>query len=145
MNTVLEEHKINIWAEEKKEKPKESDLKDFQNDPCARIFDASCYPVFQHNSERNLMTLRMMERYFTSKLVCDGYLFINDVYEALGMQPIDEYHYVGWFYDEQNPIGDNFVSFNIMSDANHNFINGLTNIAILSFNHDGCIKDYLGL
>lgn len=145
MNTALEEHKINIWAEEKKEKSKESDLKDFQNDSFARVFDASCYPVFKHDPERNLLTLRMMEGFFTNKLKVQGNLLLNDVYIALGMRPIedDKCRYVGWVYDEQRPIGDNFVDFGIFSDANRDFVNGLTSTAILSFNHDGDIKYYL--
>ena len=51
---------------------------------------------------------------------------------------------VGWMYMENNPIGDNYVDFGIFdihSEANRNFVNGLEKSIWLTFNVDGDILD----
>ena len=48
----------------------------------------------------------------------------------------------GWIYDEDYPVGDNQVSFNLddgTSEATRRFMNGLEPIVLLDFNIDGDI------
>ena len=110
----------------------------------ARFFDETC-PGWSNNSEHNLMYLKELERYATAKLKADGRLYLNDVYDMLGIPRTKAGAIVGWTYDEQRPIGDNYVSFGIYNNDdmnNRDFINGYKNVALLDFNVDGNIRQY---
>ena len=50
---------------------------------------------------------------------------------------------VGWIYDEEHPIGDNYVDFGIYDLRNTEFVNGHENVALLDFNVDGNILDLI--
>lgn len=96
------------------------------------------------NPEVNLMTLRSKQEWANNKLRADGYLFLNDVYKMCGIPITSAGQQVGWIYDEENPIGDNYVDFGmydtrIYSRANQDFVNGLENAILLDFNVDGNI------
>ena len=79
-------------------------------------------------------------------LKAKGYLFLNDVYDMLGIPRTKAGQIVGWIYDEKNPIGDNFVDFGIY-DGNketvRNFVNGYERTILLDFNVDGNILDMM--
>ena len=48
----------------------------------------------------------------------------------------------GWIYDEENPIGDNYVDFgifNCMEEKVRDFVNGYERSILLDFNVDGDI------
>jgi hypothetical protein len=114
----------------------------------ARFFDESCEGVWNKNPELNLITLKGIEQMANAKLRTQGYLFLNDVYSALGIPITAAGQQVGWIYDDENPIGDNYVDFGmydtrIMSSANRDFVNGYTNAILLDFNVDGVILDKL--
>lgn len=104
----------------------------------ARFFDESC-PGWSNDSEANLTFLKMQEQYATEKLRAQGYLFLNDVYDMLGMPRTKAGQVVGWIYDENNPLGDNRVDFGIYDECNSEFVNGYKNIALLDCNVDGNI------
>ena len=78
-----------------------------------------------------------------------GHLFLNEVYDMLGYPRIKEGNIIGWIYDEKNPVGDNFVDFNIyplngiVDQAKINFINGDERSILLDFNVDGPILDLI--
>ena len=45
----------------------------------------------------------------------DGYLFLNDVYDLLGIPKSKAGQVVGWIYDKNNNTdGDNYVSFGLV-------------------------------
>jgi len=105
----------------------------------SRFFDESC-AGWDKDPEYNLMFLNGVQSWATNKLRADGYLFLNQVYEALGMQPSYAGNYVGWIYDDNNPVGDNQVLFNIYDykdESKRNFVNGYTNVVLIDFNIDG--------
>ena len=85
----------------------------------------------------------MQQSYATEKLKAQGYLFLNDVYDMLGMRRTKYGQVVGWIYDENNTIGDNCVDFDLFSSRNENFINGNETSVLLDFNVDGNILDRL--
>lgn len=75
-----------------------------------------------------------------------GYLFLNEVYEMLGAQQTKAGQAVGWYYDEKNPTGDNFVDFgmfDIHRQKARDFINGYEKVIVLDFNPDGEILNYV--
>lgn len=111
----------------------------------ARIFDDSCVG-WTRDPEYNMNFLKDQQKYCNDKLKAKGHLFLNDVYDLLGLPRTKAGTMVGWVYDEENPIGDNFVDFGLfgMNDnRNYDFINGYTNTACLDFNVDGNILDYI--
>ena len=106
----------------------------------ARIFDESC-PAWTRDPEANKMFLRQMEVYLTGKLQRVGHLFLNEAYDMLGFTRTKIGAMVGWIYDEENPEGDNYVSFGIFTEDNKRFVNGYENSILLDFNVDGNILD----
>lgn len=108
----------------------------------ARFFDEAC-PGWTNNSEMNLMFLKLQEQFATEKLRAKGYLFLNDVYDLLGMPRTKAGQIVGWMYDEENPRGDNRVDFGIYDEHNSEFVNGHKSNALLDFNVDGIIIDQI--
>jgi len=107
----------------------------------ARFFDETS-PSWTKDAEYNLMFLLQVQNYATEKLKAQGYLFLNDVYEMLDIPKSKAGQIVGWVYDKDNPIGDNYVDFGIYkTDRNAKFVNGFENSILLDFNVDGSIID----
>lgn len=107
----------------------------------ARFFDSSCV-AWVPEPETNLMFLKGVENWCNNKLHGQGYLFLNEVYRALGLPNTLAGQSVGWVYDEENPIGDNKVSFciyDIHDEAKRAFVNGTEDVILLDFNVDGDI------
>lgn len=103
-----------------------------------------CTPNWSDSLEYNVMFLKAQECFANERLKKQGYLFLNDVYEMLGLPRTKEGQVVGWVYSEKNPIGDNYVDFGIF-DCNKeircNFVNGYEKSILLDFNVDGDIMD----
>lgn len=120
------------------------DVMDIPNpDLYARFYDAGCNG-YTKDPEANLNFLRMQQKFANDKLESQGYLFLNDVYEMLGLPKTKAGQIVGWIYDEDCPIGDNFVDFGIYngeSEACRRFVNGYETAILLDFNPDGNILD----
>ena len=108
----------------------------------AKVFDESCIG-WSNDHEYNLMFLKQQQACANAKLRVRKHLLLNEVYDQLGIPRTKAGTVVGWVYDEKNPIGDNFVDFNIYNDRNQAFINGYCETAILDFNVDGDISKYL--
>lgn len=110
--------------------------------PYARFFNSSC-PGWSKDPEMNKLFLKQIENYMNEKLRAQGYLFLNEVYDQLGMARSKVGQVVGWIYNPENPTGDNHVDFDIYSDRNQDFVNGIETDALLDFNVDGCILNIL--
>lgn len=111
----------------------------------ARFFDDGCLG-WTKDPEANLTFLKQQQNYANDKLKRKGFLFLNDVYSMLGIQPTKAGQIVGWIYDEKNPIGDNFVDFGIYDinrPKNRDFVNGYERVILLDFNVDGNILDMI--
>ena len=109
----------------------------------AKFFDEGC-AGWSKDPEKNLFFLRRQQDYANEVLKAKGYLFLNDVYEMLGIPRTKAGQVVGWIYDEKNPIGDNLVDFGIYDtnkESNRRFINGYERTILLDFNVDGNILD----
>ena len=111
----------------------------------ARFFDDGCLG-WTKDPESNLTFLKQQQNYANDKLKRKGFLFLNDVYDMLGIQPTKAGQIVGWIYDEKNPIGDNFVDFGIYDinrPKNRDFVNGYERVILLDFNVDGNILEMI--
>lgn len=111
----------------------------------ARFFDDGC-TGWEKDSEMNLMFLRAQQQYANDLLISRGYLFLNEVYNMLGIQITKAGQVVGWVYDPENPNFQNYVDFGIY-DINkpktRDFVNGYERTVLLDFNVDGNIWDLM--
>lgn len=111
----------------------------------ARFFDESS-PYWQKDPEYNLMFLKSQQQYANDLLRAKGRLFLNDVYDMLGIDKTKAGQIVGWIYDPKNTKGDNFVDFGIYNMSNDRvraFVNGYEPTILLDFNVDGNIWDLM--
>lgn len=111
----------------------------------ARFFDDGCRG-WDKDPEYNLTWLHSQQSLANNMLKTKGYLFLNEVYEMLGIPRTRAGQVVGWFYDKKNPTGDNFVDFGIFDatkPANRDFVNGYERTILLDFNVDGPILDMI--
>lgn len=111
----------------------------------AKFFDDGCIG-WTKDPELNMIFLRQQEAAATKRLEDRGHLFLNEVYDMLGIPRTRAGQIVGWIYDKKNPIGDNYVDFGIYDtskEANRNFVNGYERTILLDFNVDGNILDLM--
>ncbi len=111
----------------------------------ARFFDETC-TGWQKDAELNLMFLRRQQDHANEKLRANGYLFLNEVYEMLGIQKTKAGQIVGWVFDESSPLFDNYVDFGIYDvydEKKRDFVNGYERNILLDFNVDGNILDMM--
>lgn len=113
--------------------------------PYAKFYDDGCLG-WTKDPEMNLMFLRRQQDAATDRLKDKGHLFLNEVYDMLGIPRTKTGQMVGWIYDEKHPIGDNYVDFGIYDmykEANRNFVNGIERTILLDFNVDGYILNMM--
>ena len=111
----------------------------------ARFFDDGC-TGWTKDPEYNLMFLKNQQRYANDLLKSRGHLFLNEVYDMLGIPRTKAGQVVGWIYDEEYPNGDNFVDFGIYDLYNEkarDFVNGYERTILLDFNVDGDIMNLI--
>lgn len=107
----------------------------------ARFYDDGC-TGWTKDPEHNLFFLKQQQNFANDLLKAQGFLYLNDVYEMLGIHKSKAGQIVGWVYDEKNPVGDNFVDFGIWNKYDpeaRRFVNGKENVILLDFNVDGDI------
>lgn len=104
----------------------------------ARFFDDGC-TGWSRDPEYNLMFLRCQEQHANERLKTKGHLFLNEVYDSLGIPRTKAGQMVGWIYDSNN--GDNYVDFGIFNGSENSraFVNGRERSILLDFNVDGDI------
>jgi hypothetical protein len=110
-----------------------------QPSPYARYFDETSQN-WTKTPEYNLMFLRAQQNWANDRLKAHGYLFLNEVLEALGLQRSQSGQIVGWKLKGE---GDGYVDFgiyDIFDDTSRAFVNGFERTVLLDFNVDGPIK-----
>jgi hypothetical protein len=96
------------------------------------------------NHDYNVVFLRGVQAQSNRRLNADGYLFLNDVLEDLGMDKTSAGAVTGWLRDGgPDNAGDGYVDFGIFNseqmDQVHDFCLGLEGAVWLDFNVDGPI------
>ena len=151
------ELRYNIKAQEIEEKTVDKDGNEIVEKKTISVVDPNMYSdyarIFDNGSmgwtkdpEYNLMFLKLQQNQANDRLRAQGYLFLNDVYDMLGIPRTKAGQIVGWIYDEDNPVGDNFVDFGIYDIYNEkacDFVNGRERSIVLDFNVDGNILDMI--
>jgi len=109
----------------------------------ARFFDDTC-EAYESNMDYNLMYLRSQQNLANDKLKANGYLFLSDVYDQLGIKRTKMSQTVGWIYKpEGNENGDNFVDFGILETNRETEDGGYEKAILMEFNVDGPILDLI--
>lgn len=103
----------------------------------ARFFEESNVN-WQKNAELNRIFVTAQQNYANHLLHARGHVFLNEVYDMLGLPRCKAGQVVGWVVGEG---GDNFIDFGIYEAANSDFVNGAERNIILDFNVDGSVLD----
>ena len=110
--------------------------------PYAKLFDRDTSNSWSPQPEYNLLFLRCQQNYANDRLNSRGHIFLNEVYDALGVERTKAGAVVGWVKDGD---GDNFVDFGVFTDRNmeqvFDFVTGREGGMWLDFNVDGVIYD----
>jgi hypothetical protein len=131
--------KLRALEQAEGEDPKcEIDYDDKMPSQYARFFDeySTCW---SKTNEWNLTFVRQQQRYLNDRLQTRGFVFLNEVYEALGIPWSQAGQVVGWKYKSD---GDSFIDFGMWvnsDEASRAFVNGIDNSVLLDFNVDGPI------
>lgn len=108
----------------------------------ARFFDEAS-PAWVKTPEYNLLFLKNQQNYANDLLHSRGHVFLNEIYDMLGIPRSKAGAVVGWVLSDD---GDNFIDFGIYSIDNQeamDFVNGYENSILLDFNVDGVIYDLI--
>lgn len=109
------------------------------NDDSCRFFDSS-NPNWDKNPTFSMMWLRGQQNILNDILHTRGHVFLNEVYDALGFPHTPQGAVLGWIDGE----GDNCIDFGLYDPNKEDvrrFVNGVDNVIMLEFNHDGVIWD----
>ena len=109
--------------------------------PYARFFD-EWSKEWRREPEVNQLFIQCQQNYANNLLIARGHLFLNEVYDMLGIERSGAGAVVGWFRNNDGS-GDNYVDFNIYNAYNSRFVNGGERSILLDFNVDGVIYDKL--
>lgn len=109
------------------------------NDDSCRFFDSS-NPNWDKNPTFSMMWLRGQQNILNDILHTRGHVFLNEVYDALGFPHTPQGAVLGWIDGE----GDDCIDFGLYDqnkESVRRFVNGVDNVIMLEFNHDGVIWD----
>lgn len=97
-----------------------------------------------------LTFIRCQEKFANERLQAQGFLTLNDLYDALGFDRSPEGMVVGWVFDKfgNNELnGDNHIDLGVWDDKNldkfHDFMVGNEGQILIDFNVDGNIHELL--
>lgn len=108
----------------------------------AKFFDDSS-PQWRPTNEANVFFLKSQQTHMNVLLQSRGHVFLNDVYDALGIPRTTAGAVVGWVKDHGDDVID-FGIFDPANDYNADFVNGYNRDSILlDFNVDGLIYELI--
>ena len=108
----------------------------------ARFFDEYS-DNWSKTPEYNLLFLKAQQNYANDLLHARGHVFLNEVYDMIGIPRSQAGQVVGWVISKD---GDNFIDFGVYDFDNtgsHAFVNGHERSILLDFNVDGVIYDLI--
>lgn len=108
----------------------------------AKFFDEGS-SSWSREPEYNQFFLNCQQNYANDLLRSRGHVFLNEVYDRLGLPRTKAGAVVGWVMSKD---GDNFIDFGVYDHENERtrrFVNGDEKSILLDFNVDGVIYDLL--
>lgn len=85
----------------------------------ARFFDASSSGWIK-DQDYNTLFLKAQENYWNYVLKVRGHVFLNEVYDSLGMSRSNEGAVTGW--TNEQTTSDNFINFKILEKHEQGFL-----------------------
>ena len=110
--------------------------------PYARFFD-EVSQNWSRTSEYNFIFLRAQQNYANDLLASRGHVFLNEIYDMLGIERSRAGAVVGWVLSND---GDNYIDFGIFngdSPRARDFVNGREGSILLDFNVQGVIYNLI--
>jgi hypothetical protein len=107
--------------------------------PYARIFDEYS-EAWEKNAEYNKAFLMNQQNWLNDRLRAKGHVFLNEVYDRLGLERTPAGQIVGWVW---NGDYDNYIEFDLFNPKNEPFLSGRENSVVLDFNVDGPIQNLI--
>lgn len=135
--------KISVTTFDGKKKTTEHDVESIKSENVvgySAVFDNHC-SEWDPNYIYNLKWLRANETAANDILTERGHIFLNEVYDMIGLPHTTAGAVAGWI---KNGDGDGYVSFGLDDPANESarrLIDGVDNVVLLDFNVDGIIFD----
>lgn len=108
----------------------------------ARKFELGCSP-WDPNDNYNIVFLKAQQQYANDILQMRGHLFLNEVYDSLGIERSQEGQIVGWVKGN----ADNYVSFgpfDSFDKRERDFVRDRDGGILLDFNVDGPVLELIG-
>lgn len=109
-----------------------------------RVFDEN-NKNWNKQTEFNQLFIQAQQNYANDLLRARGVVFLNDVYDMLGIERSKEGQIVGWALPEMGGHGDGYIDFGVFSKVNDGmrFVMGDERSIWLDFNVDGNILDLI--
>lgn len=104
--------------------------------PYSRFFDKQSSTQWVNDAEHNRAFLLAQQNYYNDRLQMYGHVFLNEVYDALGMRRTNVGQHVGWKIDGE----DQYIDFGVFEARNARFVLGDEHSLLLDFNVDGLIE-----
>lgn len=106
----------------------------------ARFFDEYS-TSWNPQPEYNTVFLQCQQKWANDMLKTRGHVFLNEVYDSLGLDRTTAGSVVGWVISKDD--GDNYIDFGVFNPdgSNRHFVNGREGSILLDFNVDGIIYD----
>ena len=108
----------------------------------AKFFDEA-NPNWKSDAAMNRIFLSHIQNMMNDRLILQGHLLLNDVYDALGYPRTSAGSVVGWVLNRYGGSGDDFVDFGIFGDeydiSKRLFVNGDERSVRLDFNVNGTV------
>ena len=108
----------------------------------ARFFDPAS-TSWAKEPEYNFLFIQCQQNWANDLLKSRGHVFLNEVYDMLGIPRSKAGSVVGWLLSK-NGETDNFINFGVFegeTQVARDFVNGLEGSILLDFNVDGVIYD----
>lgn len=137
---MYETEKAQVEEDGKKKTVKRVNKDSPLHSPYAKFFD-EYNQNWSKEPEYNFLFLTCQQNYFNDLLNARGHVFLNEVYEKLGIEHTKAGAVVGWVRNN----GDGFIDFGLLDDreAVREFVNGREGSILLDFNVDGVIYDLI--
>jgi hypothetical protein len=111
----------------------------------ARFFSKESSGLWSPEPYYNMTCLKINQNYANNQLHSRGHLFLNEVYEMLGLKICPEGQVVGWVMGGD---GDEYVDFGCFAEGENTslrtFMSGPNDMILLDFNCDGEIYKKIG-
>jgi Family of unknown function (DUF6353) len=112
--------------------------------PYARFYDAESSRNWSVDPDINLLFLRNVQNHMNDRLRSRGHVFLNEVYDELGLSHTEPGAVVGWRWNKGS--GDDYIDFGCWDSSAQlvgEYYNGREGAILLDFNVDGVMYDKL--